>query len=103
MKGPIRDVFIEHRVHKAFSLYQQHRHHWLHDDQAIVKIHGTVHVVNSEHMKAIKETGNMAVVSTWMNSGLVPIEYSVVPCKVCLAFLLIVDSSLFSFLLHMPF
>ncbi|KAK3373630.1 hypothetical protein B0T24DRAFT_529687, partial [Lasiosphaeria ovina] len=84
MNGPIRDVFRKHASHLTHCLYLQHRHHLVGADEAVVKVEGTAHLMNSQQMKEISSFGNKIVPSTWMTSAgkVLPMEFEVVPADV---------------------
>ncbi|KAL2060465.1 hypothetical protein VTL71DRAFT_9496 [Oculimacula yallundae] len=83
MNGPIRDVFLKHAANVAFCLYLQHRHHAIGVDDAIVKVEGTAHLMDSQAVKVIASLGNKVVPTTWMTSisrgQVLPMELAVVP------------------------
>jgi hypothetical protein len=81
MNGLIRDVFLKHAANFAFCLYLQHRHHTVGADEAIVKVEGTAHVMDSQAVKDIASLGNKVVPTTWMASSgqVLPMELAVVP------------------------
>ncbi|KAG5332580.1 hypothetical protein C0989_006821 [Termitomyces sp. Mn162] len=81
--GPIRDVFIKHADHLSLCLYLQHRHHFVGADEAVVKVKGTAHLMNSQDRKERISFGNKIVPTTWMSESssgeLIPMEFAVVP------------------------
>ena len=81
INGPIRDVFLKHAAHLTFCLYLQHRHHAISPDEAIVKVEGTAHLMDSKAVKEIASFGNTIVPTTWMTSGgkMLPMEFAIVP------------------------
>jgi len=81
INGPIRDVFLKHAAHVTFCLYLQHRHHTVSADEAIVKVEGTAHLMDSQAVEDITSFGNELVPTTWMASGgqVLPMEFTVVP------------------------
>lgn len=81
MNGPIRDVFLKHAANIAFCLYLQHRHHTVGADEAIVKVEGTAHLMDSQAVKDIASLGNKVVPTTWMacSGQVLPMELAVVP------------------------
>lgn len=83
INGPLREVFIKHDAFQTFCLYLQHRHHTIGDDEAVVKVEGTAHVMNSEEMENIESFGNKIAPTTWMSTkdGVLPMEYAVVAAK----------------------
>ncbi|KAI0436239.1 hypothetical protein F4803DRAFT_542987 [Xylaria telfairii] len=82
IQGQIRDVFIKYGAQKAFTLYLQHGHHQLRDNEAIVKVQGTAHLMDGQQMNDIERVGNKLVPTTWMGNTLVPMEFAVVPTSV---------------------
>jgi hypothetical protein len=64
MNGLICDVFFKHAANFAFCLYLQHRHHTVGADEAIVKMEGTAHVINSQAVKDIASLRNKVVPTT---------------------------------------
>ena len=90
INGPIRDVFLKHAAHLTFCLYLQHRHHTISSKEAIVKVGGTAHLMNSEVIRNIVSLGNKVVPVTWMTSGddVLPMEFTVVPvtCVIFVSF-----------------
>ncbi|KAI9815418.1 MAG: hypothetical protein M1832_005488 [Thelocarpon impressellum] len=80
INGPIRDVFLKHAAHLTLCLYLQHRHHTVGTDEAVVKIEGTAHLMNSQAVKDIVSFGNKVVPTTWMASSgkVLPMEFAVV-------------------------
>lgn len=79
IQGPLRDVFIRYGAHKTFALYLQHRHHRLGRKEAIVKVHGTAHLMNEEDIVDIETMGNKIIPATWMGKDMLAIEYAVAP------------------------
>ncbi|KAM3463499.1 hypothetical protein MY5147_009653 [Beauveria neobassiana] len=81
INGPIRDVFLRHGAHGLFCLYLQHRHHSVGQDEAVVKMEGTAHLMTKQAMDSIISFGNKVVATTWMTSGdrVLPMEYTAVP------------------------
>ncbi|EJP61249.1 3-hydroxybutyryl-CoA dehydratase [Beauveria bassiana ARSEF 2860] len=81
INGPIRDVFLRHGDHGLFCLYLQHRHHSVGQDEAVVKVEGTAHLMSKQAMDSIISFGNKVVTTTWMTSGdrVLPMEYTAVP------------------------
>jgi len=77
IKGPIRDVFISHGVQDTLTLYLQHRHHCVHENEAIIKVQGTAHLMSQEEIKDIQGIGNKVVPTTWMGPNMLPMEFSV--------------------------
>jgi hypothetical protein len=53
MNGPIRDDFIKHAANVVFCLSLQHRYHTVGADEAIVKVEGTAHSMDSQAAKDI--------------------------------------------------
>ncbi|KAI4129746.1 MAG: hypothetical protein LQ341_006532 [Variospora aurantia] len=74
IQGPLRDVFIRYGAHKTFALYLQHRHHRLGRKEAIVKVHGTAHLMNEEDIVDIETMGNKIIPATWMGKDMLAIE-----------------------------
>lgn len=81
INGPIRDVFLKHAAHLTFCLHLQHRHHTIGTDEAIVKVEGTAHLMDSKVIKDIASFGNTIIPTTWMISGgrVLLMEFAVVP------------------------
>lgn len=81
INGPIRDLFLNHGANIAFCLYRQHRHHTVGADEAVVKVEGTAHLMDSQAVKDIVSFGNKVVPTTWMTSGgkVLPMEFAVIP------------------------
>lgn len=81
INGPIRDVFLKHVMHVTHCLYLQHRHHYIRDQEAVVKVEGTAHLMDAQAMKDIYSFGNKIVPTTWMSAKdeVVPMEFGVVP------------------------
>ncbi|KAI0107228.1 hypothetical protein GGR51DRAFT_559567 [Nemania sp. FL0031] len=81
MNGPIRDAFLEYGVAETHCLYLQHRHHTMKATQAVVKVAGTAHLMDSHAMEDIFSVGNKIVPATWMvcDGDLHPMELAVVP------------------------
>ncbi|CAD6447778.1 e4d5ba55-7e96-4408-bfa6-a455d9d763fb [Sclerotinia trifoliorum] len=81
IEGPLRDIFIKYGVQNTFTLYLQHRHHQVHENEAVVKVHSTAHLMNDEEIKDIEEMGNKIVPTTWMSDNLLPMEFAVAPAS----------------------
>ncbi|KAI4184372.1 MAG: hypothetical protein LQ346_006128 [Caloplaca aetnensis] len=79
IQGPLRDVFIKYGAQKTFALYLQHRHHRLGRNDAIVKVHGTAHLMNEEDIVDIEAMGNKIIPATWMGKDMLAMEYAVAP------------------------
>ncbi|KDR79793.1 hypothetical protein GALMADRAFT_61902 [Galerina marginata CBS 339.88] len=81
VNGPIRDVFLKHGAHLSLCLYLQHRHHSVGVGEAIVKVEGTAHLMDSQAIEEIISFGNKVVPTTWMASDgkVLPMEFAVVP------------------------
>jgi hypothetical protein len=81
INGPIRDVFLKHGAHIAFCLYLQHRHHTVSNDEAVIKVEGTAHLMDGQAVKDIVSFGNKVVPTTWMVSGgkVLEMEFAIVP------------------------
>lgn len=79
MNGSVRDVFINFDAHKHFCLYLQHRHHTLGHGEAVVKVHGTAHILDKDAIDEIQKMGNKVVPATWMGAEMQPAEFAVVP------------------------
>ncbi|KAK0614924.1 3-hydroxybutyryl-CoA dehydratase [Bombardia bombarda] len=77
--GRLREVFIRHGAHNAFTLYLAHRHHQVSEDEAVVKVHGTAHLMSGQDMRDIQAVGNKIVPTTWMGSEMLPMEFAAVP------------------------
>ncbi|KAL8895228.1 MAG: hypothetical protein Q9207_008251 [Kuettlingeria erythrocarpa] len=74
IQGRLRDVFIKYGAHKAFALYLQHRHHRLGSNEAVVKVHGTAHLMNDEDLDDIETMGNKIIPATWMGRDMLAME-----------------------------
>ncbi|KAL8755705.1 MAG: hypothetical protein Q9184_004720 [Pyrenodesmia sp. 2 TL-2023] len=80
IQGPLRDVFIKHGAQKAFALYLQHRHHRLGSNEAIVKVHGTAHLMSDGDIVDIEAMGNKIIPTTWMGRDmLAAMEFAIAP------------------------
>lgn len=81
INGPIRDVFLKHVAHLTHCLYLQHRHHHCEDNEAIVKVEGTAHLMDGAARDEIYSFGNSILPTTWMTNGgqVEPMEFAVVP------------------------
>ncbi|MCJ1463903.1 hypothetical protein MMC07_002512 [Pseudocyphellaria aurata] len=79
---PLREVFMKYGAHNTYTLYLQHRHHQVHENEAIVKVEGTAHLMNDDEIEDIKSVGNKVIPSTWMGVNMLPMELSVVPSSV---------------------
>ncbi|KAL2059742.1 hypothetical protein VTL71DRAFT_10234 [Oculimacula yallundae] len=77
IRGPIRDVFLRHGVQDMLTLYLQHRHHTVLENEAVIKVQGTAHLMNQDEMNDIQGIGNKVVPTTWMGPNLLPMEFSV--------------------------
>ncbi|KFX94723.1 hypothetical protein V490_04216 [Pseudogymnoascus sp. VKM F-3557] len=83
INGPIRDVFLKHAANLTLCLYLQHRHHTISANEAIVKVEGTAHLMDSEAVGDIVSFGNRVVPTTWMasNGQILPMEFGVLPSQ----------------------
>ena len=79
IQGPLRDIFIKYDAHKAFALYLQHRHHQLGKSEAVVKVHGTAHLMNDGDIVDIEAMGNKILPATWMGRDMLAMEFAIVP------------------------
>ncbi|KAL8897578.1 MAG: hypothetical protein Q9192_002503 [Flavoplaca navasiana] len=79
IQGPLRDIFIKYDAHKAFALYLQHRHHQLGENEAIVKVHGTAHLMNDGDIDDIEAVGNKILPATWMGRDMLAMEFAIAP------------------------
>ena len=81
MNGPLHNIFTKHGMHRAFTVYLQHRHHHVRHGEAVVKVNGTAHVMDENEMATIIGLGNQIVPCTWMSCGLeiLPMEFRVIP------------------------
>ncbi|KAL8977094.1 MAG: hypothetical protein Q9205_007034 [Flavoplaca limonia] len=82
IQGPLRDIFIKYDAHKAFALYLQHRHHRLGKSEAVVKVHGTAHLMNDGDIVDIEAMGNKILPATWMGRDMLAMEFAIVPTSV---------------------
>ncbi|OJD10464.1 hypothetical protein ACJ73_09784 [Blastomyces percursus] len=65
------------------DISREHRHHIVNAKEAIVKVEGTAHLMDSQAVNDIVSFGNLVVPTTWMTSGgqLHPMEFSVTPAR----------------------
>ncbi|KFY95010.1 hypothetical protein V498_03582 [Pseudogymnoascus sp. VKM F-4517 (FW-2822)] len=84
INGPIRDVFLKHAANLTLCLYLQHRHHTINANEAVIKVKGTAHLMDSEDVRSIVSFGNHIVPTTWMTSNgrVLPMEFGVIPSGV---------------------
>ncbi|KAJ7217031.1 hypothetical protein GGX14DRAFT_601788 [Mycena pura] len=60
INGPVRALFFKYAVQSVFTLYLQHRHHTVGNEEAV---EGTVHLMDDETV------GNTPIPTTWMIQG----------------------------------